>query len=333
VAPVTHPAPAVTIPAVLRSPWYCTLLVASCLPLLAASCASSPRKGSQESLARYEYKRPALGTEVRVVIYARERALANASVAAAFERLAAIDAAVNSDDSQSELSRLNASAGGPPVPVGDDLFAVLQHAQRLARESGGAFDVTAGAYADLWRVAAAAGRAPNDSELEAVRDTVGYSLLRVDAIERTAHLTRPGMKLDARGIARGYAADAVTDVLWHRGVQRCMVEAGEVVTFADPPPGKRGWRIPLRHRTLPPRKVVTLRNGALCHGTGDGRITIIDPFTGKPPAGRPAVTVVARTGAVAQGLATAAAVQGRAEGEQLVRKVPDATPLFATPAR
>ena len=50
------------------------------------------------------------------------------------------------------------------------------------------------------------------------------------------------MKLDAGGIARGYAADAVTDVLWHRGVQRCMVEAGEVVTFADPPPGKRGWR-------------------------------------------------------------------------------------------
>ena len=34
------------------------------------------------------------------------------------------------------------------------------------------------------------------------------------------------MKLDAGGIARGYAADAVTDVLWHRGVQRCMVEAG-----------------------------------------------------------------------------------------------------------
>ena len=77
---------------------------------------------------------------------------------------------------------------------------------------------------------------------------------------------------------------------------------------------------------------MTLRNGALCHGTGDGRITIIDPFTGKPPAGRPAVTVVARTGAVAQGLATAAAVPAGG-GEQLVGKVPDATPLFATPAR
>ena len=157
-------------------------------------------------------------------------------------------------------------------------------------------------------------------------------MLRVDAIERTAHLTRPGMKLDAGGIARGYAADAVTDVLWHRGVQRCMVEAGEVVTFADPPPGKRGWRIPLRHRTLPPRKAVTLRNGALCHGTGDGRITIIDPFTGKPPAGRPAVTVVARTAPSPRDWRPPRRCWAGG-GEQLVGKVPDATPLFATPAR
>jgi hypothetical protein len=51
----------------------------------------------------------------------------------------------------SDVSRLNRAAGQEAVPVTDDIAAVLKAAQQCSRWSQGAFSVTAGPLASLWR--------------------------------------------------------------------------------------------------------------------------------------------------------------------------------------
>ena len=207
-----------------------------------ASCRSSTSGPSPAG--RYPATPPsheALGTTFRVTLYAADARAAAAGISAAFGRLDAIDRVLNADGSDSEITALNRTADGTPFKLSDDLFAVLQHAQRLAAGTRGAFDVTLGPYVDTCR-AAAEGRTPTSAELENARLRVGWDKLRLNSIERTATLTVPGMRLDPAGIAVGQAADEVYRVLRDNGCEHAKVEADGVVIAGAAPPGPRAGR-------------------------------------------------------------------------------------------
>ena len=61
---------------------------------------------------------------------------------------------------------------------------------------------------------------PAPDVLAEARRATGYQLLKVDAAAHTVEVERPGMQLDAGGIAKGYAADAALEVLRASGYGR-----------------------------------------------------------------------------------------------------------------
>ncbi|HVH06856.1 MAG TPA: FAD:protein FMN transferase, partial [Myxococcota bacterium] len=81
------------------------------LPLAFAAC--------RAPLARFEHARPAMGTEFRVVLFARDEAAARAAADAAFARIAELERALSDYDPESELSRLGArsDALAPTEPI------------------------------------------------------------------------------------------------------------------------------------------------------------------------------------------------------------------------
>src|SRR5580765_4159929 len=93
-----------------------------------------------QSLERFEYDEPHLGTRCRLVFYARDRVTADRAAKAAFERIHALEGIMSDYQPQSEVMRLCATAGGPPVQVSTDLFTVLECAKKVSELSRGAFD-------------------------------------------------------------------------------------------------------------------------------------------------------------------------------------------------
>ena len=89
-----------------------------------------------------------MGTQFRVTVYASDIGLAQQAIAAAFRRGAELDAKLSDYRPDSELNRL---CRARRMPVSDDLRRVLEYSQRVARESGGAFDITLGPLTRLWR--------------------------------------------------------------------------------------------------------------------------------------------------------------------------------------
>ncbi len=95
--------------------------------------------GAPAELARFESAQLHMGTKFTVVLYAPDAATANRGFAAAFGRIAALDACLSDYDAASELSRLSAASPTPqPVPASGDVIAVLARAQQISAESGGA---------------------------------------------------------------------------------------------------------------------------------------------------------------------------------------------------
>src|SRR5690606_11385404 len=120
---------------------------------------------------------------------------------AAFDRIAQLDDTLSDYQLDSELMRLCDRAGGPPVPVSQDLFDVLALAKRAWERSDGAFDPTIKPVVKLWRRARRRGELPDPEALAEARALVGAEHLILDPEARTVRLAKAGMQLDLGGIA------------------------------------------------------------------------------------------------------------------------------------
>jgi FAD:protein FMN transferase len=303
--------------------------VFACLLVIPLSGIGAP----DQSLARFEFTQPCMGTMFKIVLYAADPTVAARAASAAFDRITALDSTMSDYKPESELMRLCQAAGGPPVKVSEDLFQVLAAAQELATRSNGAFDITVGPVVRLWRRARRRHELPDPDRLAHARALVGYRNLVLDPRQHTAQLLKPGMLLDLGGIAKGYAADEALAVLKNDGIRSALVAAAGDIACGNPPPGHRGWRIEL---ALPTPSTASLHESTrylLLHDAAvstsgdaeqhldlDGQrySHIINPATGMALTGRRSATVVAPQGITADSCATAVCVLGPKRGLKLI---------------
>jgi thiamine biosynthesis lipoprotein len=309
------------------------VLVAAGAEVRLPSVARSAKEG------RYEFAQPHMGTLFRIVLYAASDADAARASSAAFERIAGLDAALSDYRDDSELTRLSRRAGSGPVPVSEDLFAVLSSAQDVARASAGAFDVTAGPLSVLWRQARRQQQLPGADRLAEARGRVGFARLALDGQARTAALRDSRMQLDLGGIAKGFAADRAATVLAANGVERALIAAGGDIVAAAAPPGESGWRVAMATIDGAPAPPPLRLERAAVSTSGDAEQSvtlngtryshIFDPRSGMALIGRRSVTVVAANGTTSDALATAVSVMDREPGLALIEATPGAAAYVA----
>lgn len=288
---------------------------------------------AEERLDRFEFLQIRMGIPVTIVVYAPDRSTANEATNAAYSRIKEIDRSMSDYDPDSELMQLCASSRpSQAVPVGEDLWTVLLQSQTLWKESEGAFDVSVGPVVKLWRTARRKKVLPQQEAIDAARDRIGFQHVILDPERRTVSFAKSGMQLDLGAIAKGYAADAAIKTLHQRGITRALVEAGGDITVADPPPGQPGWRIELE-RLTPDRQgkpvVLVLANAAVATSGDTYQFVeidgiryshLIDPKTGLGLTTPGSVTVIARDGTLADGLASAVSVLGPDRGLELAKR-------------
>src|SRR5438445_4849070 len=94
--------------------------------------------------------REAMATRFELVIYGENLSSLRAAGEAALDEIERLDKQLNLYNPSSEIAHLNARAAYEPVRVEPGLFRLLEHAQRLHQESGGAFDITIGPLVHCW---------------------------------------------------------------------------------------------------------------------------------------------------------------------------------------
>jgi thiamine biosynthesis lipoprotein len=280
-------------------------------------------------LRRFRFAEPHMGTRFEIVCYARDEITSREAARAGFARVAELNAIMSDYQPTSELMRLCAKAGGPPVKVSEDLFTVLLRAQEVSRRSDGAFDVTVGPIVRLWRQARRTQRLPDAARLAAARALVGYRNVELSEKERTVRLLKPGIQLDLGGIAKGYAADCVLEVLRKHGIERALVAAGGDLAMSGPPPGQKGWAVaiaPLEGKD-DGRRLILAHAAVSTSGDAEQYVEIdgvryshiVDPRTGLGLVGRMSATVVAPSGIQSDSLTKVVAVLGAERGFKILQ--------------
>jgi thiamine biosynthesis lipoprotein len=261
----------------------------------------------------------------------------------ALDLIDALEAQLTVYRDDSEVSRLNATAHLGPVEVESGLFGLLQDAIALSRETGGAYDVTAGALSEAWGFVQGPKRVPEPEALARARERTGWYHLRLDPQQRTVAFDREGIRINLGSIGKGYAIDRAVELI--RGYwwpTSGIVHGGRSSLYAiGSPPGRFGarWEIALYNPFRPesPLGTFLLRNRAL--GTSgaafqqfvaDGRVYghIIDPRTGEPALGPASVTVLAPSAAIADALSTAFYLLGPAAAATYIEAHPEISAVF-----
>ena len=233
----------------------------------------------------------------------------------------------------SDVDRIN-TAGCEPVEVSDDTIAVIKKGMEFGRLSGGKFDITIGAVSRLWDFDA--GVVPDGSDLQTALKTVDYEQITIDG--NKVALGIEGARLDLGGIAKGYIADRITELLRDRGVERAIINlGGNVVAIGDKAadtPWVVGIERPYSDRTeivgaleVTDETVTTSGVYERCF-TENGKLYhhVLDPETGYPmETSYDAVTVQGPVGMSAESDAfgTMFLMVGKEVSEKILEEYPD----------
>ena len=271
-----------------------------------------------------------MGTTAHVVVVAPTPAEADAALARARTRLESLESRWSRFLPDSEISRLNRVSGSPAI-VSAETRALLAHAVDGWERTDGRFDPTVhdalvalGYDRDFDEISTAPGAAATPGAAPGCGGVV------VDDFIGTVTVPR-GVRLDAGGIGKGFAADLVAEELLASGVDgACVNVGGDLRVVGDSPDGL-GWAIDVEHPlTGASIDHVHLNDGAVvttCRTrrtwgpADDRRHHLVDPSTGRSAtSGLAGVTVVAGQAWWAEVLAKAAFVAGPVEGAALIAR-------------
>ena len=165
-----------------------------------------------------------MGTAIAVELWGETAAAGEAAIDAVMAEMHRIDRTMSPHKDDSELTRINRGAAAAPVRLSDEMTSLLTRAESFARLTGGAFDITYAAVGQLYDYRA--GTKPTPEALARACRAVGWRLLALDRGARTVRFTRPGMRIDLGGFAKGYAVDNAARILRALGIRHAMVSAG-----------------------------------------------------------------------------------------------------------
>lgn len=299
------------------------------LPLLGAlpwAAGAANATHPADTLGPQRISRTLLGTRVDVITDGLPAADLQAASEKALAHMQHLEGLLSRYNDASIVRRITAQAGRAPVPVSAQVMQVLQNAQRVARESAGAFDPTVGALVDTaagWHFEPGQENAPTAADIAQALPRVGMRDLHLDVAAGTAYLARPGMALDLGGIAKLPILQAALEVLQREGVHNALINGGGDVLVRGQLQG-RPWRIGVRDPRQPQQLigVINAQGTGIVASSGDyergfmrsGRRLhhVLDPHTGWPTSGVHGVALWCREGDVqaVNGWGTALMVQG-----------------------
>lgn len=275
--------------------------------------ATFPKNAFSRTLDPISWRGTALGADAAITLYHPDREVGARLVAGCVAEVRRLERIFSLFDEDSSLSRLNRDGylQNPP----SELIALLIESQRIGVWTGGAFDVTVQPLWQLYRDhfsrpdADAAG--PPAVDVDRVRRLVDYRAIKFgsDRIQ----FDRPDMAITLNGIAQGFITDQMTERLKAGGVDRVLVDMGELRALGRHPDG-RSWRVGLKDPVSPGdvSQIIDLDDRAVASSGGYGTRFgvhgqlhhLFDPRTGTSSVHHAGVTVLAPSATLADGLST-----------------------------
>lgn len=238
-----------------------------------------------------------------------------------------LNAMLDPEDTGSKVYAIN-HANGEAVVVNAQLAKMIQTAQTVSEQTGGALDLTVYPLMKLWGFIDENYRVPESAEIEALLPLVDMTQVRLGAAgdDGSYLVTVPsGAQLSFGAVAKGCASNYAINALRAAGVTSGVISLGGNVQTLGTKPDGSNWNVAIQdpndtgdyigYVSVGEAAVITSGSYQRCFTEG-GKLYhhILDPETGAPAeSGLLSVTIVCNDGILADCLSTAMFVLGEAD--------------------
>ncbi len=253
-----------------------------------------------------------------------------------YKKLEKIEDIASTYREESELSRFNRNPSIDWIDVTHEFCAMVDAAIAVSKATHGAFDATVGPLVNLWGFGPTNGedRIPTDEVIAAALSVVGTDQLEADCRQPALIKTSPGVYVDLSGWAKGHAVDEIATLLDRRKMDNYLVEIGGELRVRGHNAEQRKFAVAIEKPNKNNKmdySILRVTDAAVAT-SGDYRnffenegrhySHLIDPRTGRPVNHElTGVTVVSRTTAFADAMATALMVLGPEDGPALAEEL------------
>ncbi len=274
-----------------------------------------------------------LGSPFEITLVGKDTLSINTNIDLAIAELKRIENIISEWIPTSDVSIINKNAGISPVEVPAELIQLVERANKIAKITDGAFDITYASMDKIWKFDGSMKVMPSKEEIKKSVEKVGYKNIIIDNQKNTIYLKNKGMKMGFGGIGQGYIADKIKELLLSKGVVSGIINvSGDISTWGRQPNGEQ-WKIAIKNplnknkvfATFPLEDISVETSGSYekyVIFNGIKYTHIIDTRTGYPAQGVSSVTVFAKTTELADALATGIFVLGVDVGIDLVNQLP-----------
>ncbi len=294
-----------------------TIIISLILILsMCASCAAKPKSAESQIFA--------MDTVMSLTAYGKN---ADEALKAATGEINRLDKMLSANDADSEVSKVNASAGSF-VPVSDAVLKQLAVAKEVSDRSGGAFDISIQPLVELWGFGTGKEHVPADGEIAAARSKLNYKA--IEASDKSVKIPQ-GTEITLAAIAKGYTSQHLSDMFRSMGISSAIVSLGGNVQAVGAKPDGSKWRVAVQDPTDTTKFLGTIDIADLAAVTSGGYQRyfeengvvyhhILDPKTGRPAeSGLSSVTIVCTDGTLADALSTTLFVLGEEKAKEYWR--------------
>lgn len=250
---------------------------------------------------------------------------AEEAVAAGTKEIHRIDDLLSTGKKTSEISKINANAGGS---LSNDTESLISRSLDLYKSTDGAFDIAIYPVMQLWGFPTKKYRVPKKSEINNALKLTDASKIQLDTASHRVSFAEKGMEIDLGGIAKGYTSARLMDVFKQHGVKSAIVSLGGNVETLGTKTDGSSWRVAIEDpdSTEDYLGVLETHDKAVITSGGYERYFkkngktyhhIIDPKTGYPAdSGIHSSTIVSSDGTLADGLSTSLFIMGLDKAEE-----------------
>jgi len=291
-----------------------------------------------------------MGNRFDLGVVGDDEVKANQALEKAIIEIKRIEALLSTYQANSQINQVNSKAGITPVKVDEEVFNLVERAQRISELTQGAFDLSYGSLdKSLWNFDQNMKQLPSKELAKNAVHLINFKNILLDRANETIFLAKKGMRIGFGGIGKGYAADQAKKVLVKEGFMNGVVNAsGDMCAWGKRADGE-DWTVGISNPDFP-RDILSefsLNDSAVATSGNYEKFVLIDgqkyshtihPKTGFPVQGIKSVTVFAPFAELADALTTPIAVMGVEVGLHLMNQmkgvaciiIDDANQVFST---
>ncbi|MBM6859121.1 FAD:protein FMN transferase [Clostridium saudiense] len=321
---------------------YAKYFLCLSLVFMLVSCSQNTKENEktsqQEPIKRTEML---MGTVISVTLYDSTDETILDKV---FEKVKDLEKTFSINEAGTEVDKINDNAGIAPVKVSDDTIEVVKAGLYYSDLSHGKFDVTIGPLVKLWNIPdRPTDDIPTQNEIDTVLPLTNYKDVVIDETNKTIFLTRPGMMLDLGGIAKGYTADVISEMLTDEGVKSAIIDLGGNIFAHGEKISGDAWKIGIQNPFSTRGEIVgaiSVKNKSIVTSgiyeryievNGVKYHHILSPETGYPYENDIAgITIISDKSTTGDALSTSVFALGIDEGMKFVENLDDVDAIFVT---